>query len=416
MARYDYTAIVLGSGKEEQGVVDATSVAEATATLRRRDLAPIEMVFAADLVKPSVEPREVPRARLLQLFSRGVGPKQLAVFARQLATLVNAGLPVTRALDVLARQERQPTLRGVLHELSSTISGGGNLSDGLRRHPALFDRLFVNMVKAGEAGGALGVVLDRLAQFQEKHERLKARVKSAMIYPLIIMGVAATILAVLMVVVVPKFEQIFTGLLKGHPLPAATRGLLGVSHFIGGHYFVVIGLTFVVGTLFRFLRKSERGTRVTDWLLLRSPVVGDLVLKTSVARFARTLGALLSSGVSLLEALVITRNTAGNLHVAAALDHVHDRIKQGDTIAAPLEATGMFPNMVTGMIQVGEETGALPEMLIRIADTYDEEVDTAVSALTAAIEPVMIVVMALVVGGIVIALFLPIVGIIQQLQ
>jgi type IV pilus assembly protein PilC len=262
----------------------------------------------------------------------------------------------------------------------------------------------------------LDVVLERLALFMEKAERIKGKIKAAMTYPVIVVLLAVGIVAALMVVVVPKFEQIFSGLLKGQPLPALTRFVLSVSSFVQHNIImtVAIGTALYVG--FILARKTIIGGRVADWLMIKSPVVGDLFLKAAIARFTRTFGTLLASGVQILPALLITRDTSGNVHVANAITHVHDRVKAGDSVARPLQVTGIFPGMVTSMIEVGEETGALPDMLSRIADTYDEEVDNAVNGLTSIIEPLMIVFLALLVGTIVIALFLPIVSIIQHLQ
>jgi type IV pilus assembly protein PilC len=237
-----------------------------------------------------------------------------------------------------------------------------------------------------------------------------------MTYPVIIMVVAVGILAGLMVFVVPKFEQVFQGLLKGQPLPPLTRWVLAVANFVSHHVVAVFGLMVVLWLALGVVLKTRAGKRLTDWLLIKSPVLGDLMLKAAIARFTRTFGSLLASGVPILEALVITRDTSGNVHVVEALETVHERVKGGDSVARPLEATGVFPGLVTSMIEIGEETGALPDMLGRVADAYDEEVDNAVSALTAIIEPIMIVLMAIVVGAIVIALFLPIVSIIQHLQ
>jgi type IV pilus assembly protein PilC len=279
----------------------------------------------------------------------------------------------------------------------------------------VFDRLYVNMVRAGETGGVLGVVLERLAQFQEKSLRVRGRIKSAMTYPLIIVIVAAGIVAALMVFVVPKFQAIFAGTLKGQPLPALTQAVIGVSTFLKDHVLMAAGLIAVACLGLRIVVRSPAGTRLLHRLQLKLPVLGDLYLKSAIARFTRTFGTLLASGVPMLEALRITRDTSGNVHVSRAINIVHDRVKEGDPVAAPLRGTGIFPDMVPSMIEVGEETGALPDMLVRIADGYDEEVDNAVNALTALIEPMMIVVMAVMVGTIVVALFLPIVRIIQTL-
>jgi type IV pilus assembly protein PilC len=347
---------------------------------------------------------------------RPINAKGLAVFTRQLATLVKAGMPILRSLEVLARQEKRPAFRAVIDDIADTIRSGGNFSDGLAAHDRVFDRLYVNMVKAGEAGGVLDTVLERLSVFMEKAQKITGKVKSAMVYPVIIICVATAIVSVLMVFVVPKFQDIFSGLLKGQPLPALTQGLLDVANFIKGHY--LAALVGIVGffVAFNLFSKTRFGRRVIDWMLIHMPVFGDLILRAAIARFTRTFGTLLASGVPILQALIITRDTSGNVHVANAINVVHDRVKEGDNVAKPLESTHIFPGMVTSMIEVGEETGALPDMLTRIADTYDEEVDNAVAGLTSIIEPIMIVFMAVVVGTIVIALFLPLVSIIENLK
>jgi type IV pilus assembly protein PilC len=296
------------------------------------------------------------------------------------------------------------------------IRSGGNVSEGLAANPKIFDRLYVNMVKAGEAGGVMGTVFERLAVFIEKAEKIKGRVKSAMIYPTIIVCVAVVIVAVLMIVVVPKFEDIFSGLLKGQPLPALTQGLMNVSNFLKNHYLIALVGVIAAWIAFKVFSKTGFGRKIIDWLMIHLPVFGDLFLKAAIARFTRTFGTLLASGVPILQALIITRDTSGNVHIANAINVVHDRVKEGDNVAKPLESTRVFPGMVTSMIEVGEETGALPDMLTRIADTYDEEVDTAVEGLTSVIEPIMIVFMAVMVGTIVIALFLPMVSIIENLK
>lgn len=349
-------------------------------------------------------------------FGKEINTKGAAVFTRQLSTLVKAGMPILRSLEVLGRQEKRPAFKQTIEHIADTIRGGGNFSDGLAAHERVFDRLYVNMIKAGEAGGVLGTVLERLSVFMEKAEKIKGKVKSAMIYPIIIVSVAMAIVSVLMIFVVPKFQEIFTGLLKGQPLPWLTQMLLNVSNFLKDHY-----LTAIVGLVgayfgFKFFAGTKFGRRIIDWCLIHMPIVGDLFLKAAIGRFTRTFGTLLASGVPILQALLITRDTSGNVHIADALTVVHDRVKEGDNVAKPLESTRIFPGMVTSMIEVGEETGALSDMLTRIADTYDEEVDNAVAGLTSIIEPIMIVFMAVMVGTIVIALFLPLVSIIQHLS
>jgi type IV pilus assembly protein PilC len=354
--------------------------------------------------------------RWINAFGRIIGRRDLTIFTRQLATLIKAGMPIVRALEVLSRQEKNTGFKAVIEGMADAIRSGGNLSDGLSRHPRIFDRLYVNMVKAGEAAGMLAVVLERLALFMEKTERIKGRVKSAMTYPVIIMVVALSIVSALMVFVVPRFQGIFNGLLKGQPLPALTRHVLTVCNLIRNHALIVSALFIGLGVAGALFRRTQLGRRIIDRLLIRMPLIGVLFLKSAVARFTRTFGTLLASGVPMLKALAITRDTAGNVHVAAAITVVHNRVKEGDSVARPLAATGIFPDMVAGMIEVGEETGALPAMLARVADAYDEEVDNAVAGLTSIIEPVMIVIMAVMVGLIVIALFLPIIRIIQLMS
>lgn len=346
-----------------------------------------------------------------RIVSRGA----LAVFTRQLATLVNAGLPLLRALDVLRRQETNRLFKETLAQVAETVRTGGSLSDGLRAHPKAFDRLYVNMVKAGEAGGALGLVLQRMALLLEKSERIKARVRAALVYPLVVVVVAVGIVAGLMVFVVPRFQEIFAGLLKGAPLPVLTQVVVGASLLLRNHFFMTIAL--VGGALagVAVARRTRGGKRTGDWMLVRLPLVGSLFLKVAVARFARTFGTLLAGGVPILQALAITRETSANAHIAQAIGDVRERVKAGEALAAPLAASGVFPPMVTSMVEVGEETGALAEMLSRAADIYEDEVDVSVAALTSILEPVMVVFMALVVGVIVIALFLPIVRIIQAM-
>ena len=345
-----------------------------------------------------------------------ISTKGLAIFTRQLATLVQAGLPLLRSLEVLGRQERNPAFKWVVDSLAENIRSGGTLSDGLLQHPKVFNKLFLNMVRAGEAGGKLDVVLGQLAKFMEKAERIKGKIKAAMVYPVIIITVAVLILAALMIYVVPKFKSIFEDLLKGAPLPTLTQFVLGVSDFVRNNILATAGIVVLVYALMKLFRRTTFGLKATDRVILRTPPTGDLFLKAAIARFTRTLGTLLASGVPILQALLITRETSGNSILSDAINVVHDRVKEGDNVAGTLESTEVFPSMVTSMIEVGEETGALPEMLTRIAETYDEEVDNAVAGLTSIIEPIMIVFLALIVGTIVIALFLPIVRIIQLLS
>jgi len=420
MPRFAYNAIEQRTGREVSGELEARSRETAVSELKRRRLVPLDVRESGERKMAKWKaPQPGPTSRLKRraafVIGRIVHPKELAVFTRQLSSLVKAGMPLLRSLEVLAKQERNKHLQATIVSLGEQIRSGGTFSDGLQQHPKVFDRLYVNMVRAGEAGGVLAVVLERLAQFQEKSLRLLGRIRAAMTYPVVIIFVAVSIVAALMVFVVPKFESIFATTLKGQALPLLTEGVIAASRFLKDHSLLVAGLIALVVVSFHFAARSKRGIRLLDTVLLRIPVVGDLLLKTAIARFARTFGTLLPSGVPILDALRITRDTSGNLRIAEAITLVHDRVKEGDSVAVPLRATRIFPDMVPSMIEVGEETGALPEMLIRIADNYDEEVDNSVNALTSLIEPLMIVVMAVMVGTIVIALFLPIVRIIQSL-
>jgi type IV pilus assembly protein PilC len=419
-------------GKKKKGVVESMSSEQASAELKAMGLIPTSLVpessatKLAGTSKNEVKKSPASAAKLAGsptrkkksgiTFGRIINNAALTVFTRQLATLVNAGMPIMRSLETLARQEKNLLFKEVIESLSENIRSGGNFSDGLLRHPKVFDRLYVNMIKAGEAGGVLGTVLERLSRFMEKSEKIKGKVKSAMTYPVIIVFVAVAIVGALMVFVIPQFEKIFAGMLKGQSMPELTLAVLAVSNFVKNHILITLAVGAVAYFAFKAWHKTKMGTRVVDKILLNAPGVGPLFLKSSISRFTRTLGTLLASGVPILQALIITRDTSGNVHVADALNMVHDRVKEGDNVGRPLEATGVFPSMVTSMIEVGEETGALPEMLNRVADTYDDEVDNSVAGLTSIIEPVMIVFMAVVVGTIVIALFLPIVKIIQSLS
>ncbi len=389
-------------------------------SVRTEPAAPVSATFAAK-APPRAQPSfsvgtAAPVKKRRRGFGKAINAKGAAVFTRQLATLVKAGMPILRSLEVLSRQEKRPAFKAVLDSIADTIRSGGNFSDGLAANEHVFDRLYINMVKAGEAGGVLDTVLERLSVFMEKAQKIMGKVKSAMIYPVIIVSVATAIVSVLMIFVVPKFQEIFTGLLKGQPLPWLTQMLLDVSNFLKNHYLTAIGGIIAAYFAFKFFSKTKIGRKIIDWSLIHMPVVGDLFLKAAIGRFTRTFGTLLASGVPILQALTITRDTSGNVHIANAINVVHDRVKEGDNVAKPLESTHIFPGMVTSMIEVGEETGALPDMLTRIADTYDEEVDNAVAGLTSIIEPIMIVFMAVMVGTIVIALFLPLVSIIQHLS
>jgi type IV pilus assembly protein PilC len=351
----------------------------------------------------------------IPFLSGRVKSKQLSVFTRQLATLVDAGLPLLRGLRVLEKQEPNPTLRKIIVDLGYAIEGGSTFSEGLAQHPKVFNRLFVNMVKAGELGGVLEVVLARLAEFMEKAEKIKGKVKAALFYPIAVMIVAIGVLAVLLIFVVPKFKAIFAEMLGGAGLPEFTEFVLSISDTVAHNFPAVAAGAFGFFIFIVVFKKTKFGRKVVDICKLKMPALGPVVSKVAIARFTRTLGTLVSSGVPILQALTIVKETSGNVVIGNAVALVHESVKEGETITAPLEASKVFPPMVISMVDVGEQTGALPEMLMKIADNYEEEVDNAVSAMTSLLEPIMIVFLAVVVGSIVIALFLPLITLIDQL-
>lgn len=414
MPRYTYTALESGTRRERRGTVESGSAEAAAVLLRARGLTPQAVAAVPEVHRGARMANRERRPGALR-FGRGIAAAELATCTRRLAMLLRARLPLVRAIETLARQERNQRLQMVLGDLGERIRGGGSLSDGLRRHPAVFDQLFVSMVRAGEAGGMLDVVLERVALAQERAVRLRGRLRAAMAYPLVVLTVAAGIVGALLVFVVPKFEQIFAGLLKGQALPELTRIVLVAAGVVRDHAGMLggLGVLLVMG-----LVAGARTNRGAGWLdrgRLALPVFGDLAVKAAVARFARTCGTLLGGGVPILSALAVARETCGNRHLAAALVVVQEKAKAGEGLAGPLRATGVFPELVASMVAVGEETGDLAATLACIADSYEEEVDRSVSALMALAEPLLIVTLALVVGTIVIALFLPIVRIVQVL-
>lgn len=412
MPRFAYTAIESGTRRPRRGTVESASAEAAAQVLRARGLTP-------QVVETLAEARPTRRlgpgwAASLRL-GRGVSPAELATCTRRLAMLLRARLPLLRAIETLTRQERNARLRAVLADLGERIRAGGNLSDGLRRHPQVFDQLCVSMVRAGEAGGMLDVVLERVAQAQERAVRLRGRLRAAMAYPLVVLLVAMGIVAALLVVVVPKFEQIFAGLLKGQPLPALTQAVLATAGFGRDHAGWLLGGGVLAVAAGLAWGRTEAGAARLDRWRLAWPLIGDVTAKAAVARFARTCGTLLGGGVPILPALAVARDTCGNRHLAAALVEVQEKTRAGEGLAGPLRATGVFPDLVPSMIAVGEETGDLAATLVGIAESYEDEVDRSVTALTALAEPLLIVALALVVGTIVIALFLPIMRIVQLL-
>jgi type IV pilus assembly protein PilC len=353
----------------------------------------------------AARPAKAPRGR--------VSVKSLTQFTSQLSTLQDAGLPIVRSLKILEGQLDRGPFKSTLVGVTEDVESGSPLSDALAKHPQAFDGLYVNMVKAGEAGGVLDVILARLAGFMDKAQKLRRRVRGAMIYPAVVLFVTVSILLLIMIFVVPKFEEVFKQIPGIGELPAITKGLQSVSKFLVEKWYVVLLTIIVIVVAWKAFRRTKTGRHFADRMTLRLPIVGRLTRKVVVARFTRTLGTLIASGVPILEALQICRNTAGNVVLETALDRVHDSVKEGESIAEPLGESGIFDDIVVNMIDVGEETGELDKMLIKVADNYDDEVDVEVSSLVSVIEPILILFMGGAVFVIVLGLFLPLMKLIQ---
>lgn len=427
MPRFAYTALD-AHGQEVSDTLDAANEQEAIQSLRQAGYFPTSVVEAGKAAKaprkskaPAAKAQGAGLKKEIKisipfLEKKTIKPKTLMIFTRQLATLIDSGLPLLRGLTVLGKQEPDPVLRKTIGRLSDTVQGGSTFSDALAQHPAIFSKLYVNMVKAGEMGGVMELVLVRLADFQEKAQKLKNKVVSAMFYPVIVLIIAVLIMAFLMVYIVPKFEQIFADMLGGKALPGLTQFVIDTSKFVQNQWYLIVGGAVIFVIVYNILAKLPKGRALIDATKLKLPLFGDLTKKSAISRFSRTLGTLVTSGVPILQALNITRDTAGNTVLSDAIQDVHDSVKEGESIVSPLEKSGIFPPMVVSMIDVGEETGQLPEMLLKVADVYDDEVDNTVAGLTSLLEPIMIVFLAVVVGTIVIALFMPLISIIQGLQ
>jgi len=415
MPTFSYTAVD-AQGKTHQGTVEANNAADAAAAVKKQGRFPTNI---AETTAAAGKPKGKGLSLSLSLGGgAGTGKvpaKVLTVFTRQLSTLISAGLPLLRSLRTLSKQEKNANLRKIMGSLAESVEGGTTFSEALAQHPKAFNKLYVNMVKAGELGGVLEIVLTRLAEFAEKSQRIRGKVTSAMVYPAVVLTIAVGIVTFLMLFIVPKFEAIFKDMLGGRPLPAITQIIMDLSRFIQGNFLLIAGVLTVLVIGLRFAIRLPGIAAALDSYKLKLPLFGDLLTKTSVARFSRTLGTLVSSGVPILQALQITRDTAGNERVSSAIETIHDNVKEGESMVAPMEASQIFPPMVVSMVQVGEETGQLPDMLTKVADVFEEEVDTAVAGLTSLLEPVMIVLLALIVGTIVVALFLPLITIIQDL-
>jgi type IV pilus assembly protein PilC len=415
MASYCYEAVD-ASGLKSQGTLDVMDQCEALKRIKEMGLFPTKVIQAIPFRRrPKRTALAIPRPLRVRIpLPRGkIKPAALTVFTRQLATLIDVGMPLMRGLRILQEQTENRALKRVITDLIAAIESGNSLSEALAAHPKVFNPLYVSMIKAGELGGVLEVTLRRQAEFMEKALKIKRRIKAAMVYPAAVMTAAAGMLTLLMVFIIPRFQEVFAGLLGNRPMPPFTALVLNISEIFRYHYLTVGLAGIALGLALRILICTRWGRPLFDRLKLALPVIGSVVRKAALARFARTLGTLLGSGVPVLPALSIVRETAGNRVVGSVIARIHANVKEGGTIAAPLQESRIFPAMVAGMVDVGEQTGALPDMLMRIAETGDEEVDNAVNALTSLLEPVMIVFLAVVVGSIVIAMFLPIIYIIN---
>jgi type IV pilus assembly protein PilC len=421
MPKFHYIALDQ-NGQEVAGELDAASEAEAVNLLRQSQLYPTQVAQegkgdAAVKKRAKTTTAKTKGKAVKAGANASVKAKSLMIFTRQLATLIDSGLPLLRGLTVLGRQEPNPIMKSTIMTIADNVQTGSTFSETLSQYPKIFNKLYINMVKAGELGGVLEIVLNRLAEYQEKAQKLKNKIVAAMVYPIIVMFIALAIMVFLMLVIVPRFEKIFEDMLgDANKLPGLTKMVIGFSRWMGDNILYLAGGAALIFVGWRMFASTANGRRTIDKLKLKLPLFGDVQRKTAISRFTRTLGTLVTSGVPILQALNITRETAGNTIVSDAITKVHDAVKEGESMVGPLESSNVFPPMVISMVDVGEETGQLPEMLLKIADVYEDEVDNSVSALTSMLEPLMIVILALVVGVIVMALFLPLIEVIKGLS
>jgi type IV pilus assembly protein PilC len=420
MATFAYEAMN-SSGQEVKDEIEAATSEEAIKRIRDKGFFPTKVKekaakkgakkkAAAEAAGPIQKKRKMP------LSIGGVPKKQLVTFTRQLSTLQDAGLPILRSLQILEEQQRPGLLKAIIGGVADEVEGGGTLSDAMANFPKAFDKLYVNMINAGEAGGVLDLILARLAEFMEKAAKLKKKVIGAMIYPCVVITIAVAIVSMIMIVVIPKFKSIFSDFHA--ELPAVTQLLLTISNWFAQEYgwaYVLIGPV-VFMLIIKLIRMSEGGKYAVDKVKLMIPILGGILGKTAIARFTRTLGTLISAGVPILDAINITKETCGNEVYTKALSKVHDAIREGESMADPLRATKVCDAIVVNMIDVGEETGDLDKMLIKVADNYDSDVDVLVGSLISIMEPVMVVVLGVIVGFIVIALFMPMVTLIESIS
>ncbi len=406
MANFAYSGRTRG-GQTVSGERVADTMDAAVAALRREQVLVTRISPAKDKAEAGAKKEKIGK------LGKKVSAKNLAVFTRQFSVMIDAGLPLVQCLDILGSQEEDKNFAAVIAETRTAVEGGASLADAMRKHPKTFDPLFTNMIAAGEAGGILDTILKRLASYIEKAVKLAGQVKSAMIYPIAVIVIAGGVVGVILWKVIPTFASLFSGL--GADLPLPTRIVIGMSNNLVRFFpFLLVGAGVAV-YLFRTYYATDKGRRVVDATMLKMPVLGNILRKIAVARFCRTLATLVSSGVPILDGLEITAKTSGNSIIEDAVMATRTSIERGDTISAPLKETAVFPSMVVQMIGVGEATGALDTMLAKIADFYEEEVDTAVAGLLTLLEPIMIAILGVVVGGIVIAMYMPIFDLISKL-
>ncbi len=348
-------------------------------------------------------------------FGRRVKPSQLTAFTRQFATLLDAGLPIVRSMDILHSGLKSGTLKFAIADVKTDVEGGASLSEALSRHPNIFDKLFVNMIRAGESGGVLDEILERLADYREKAQRLQQRIVGALVYPAAVVFIASCILSFIMIFIIPKFKEMFDEMGVGE-LPVATKILMAIATAMSTYWYLFVFAPVAISIAYKLINKTPRGGLIIDAIKLKIPIFGVILTKSAISRFCRTLGTLVSSGVPILDAFAIIKLATVNQVLANAIQTVQNSVKEGDSIAEPLRHSGVFDDLVVNMIQVGEETGELDAMLMKVADTYDNDVDTQVGAMMSLLEPILIVAMGLTVGFIVIALFMPLVVIIQNMS
>lgn len=426
MATYTYQALN-ASGKTQKGTVEASSSEEAIQRIKAQGYFPTSVQPQKEKKPKGAAAAEASTKKKKKKKGGGIAigkvkAKHLTLFTRQLSTLQDAGLPLLRSLQILESQQKPGLMKNILMGVCEEVEGGSSLSEAMGKYPKAFNHLYVKMVNAGEIGGVLDVILQRLSEFMEKSQKLKAKIKGAMVYPIVVLVVAITILTAIMLLIIPKFEEIFTDF--EIELPGLTQGLISTSRWVAGSnpgqdipgwVFLVFGAP-TIWISVKILRKTPPGRAVFDYMILWTPVVGKLVKKTIIARFTRTMGTLISAGVPILEAVTITSQTSGNYVFEKALMNVHDSIREGETFAVPLRESKTCDPIVVNMIDVGEETGEMDAMLLKIADNYDEEVDVAVAALVSLLEPIMVVLLGGMVGTIVVAMFLPMIKMLESLS